>query len=445
MDSPAPALRGVLRGPLLTDAGLAVLLLAATAVAGPPATVTAGPTAGAPALWWGATTVGVVAVAVRRRWPVATFAAALLAAVSRMALGAGPAPADLAVLLTLSTVSTRRPRRVSLTVLAAALAVVTAVTLAVAAGGGSLGGPLAAGGETLGAPDGGTAPTAWGGVLVLGPLLAATWAVGWGTRSRRAYLAELEARARDLERERDQQAALAVAAERARITREMHDVVAHALAVIVMQAQGGAAAFEKRPADTLAALDTIVATGRASLADMRQALAPDGRPDEGPGAVPGLAGLAALVESVRRAGTPVAVQVDGAVRPLPAAVDAAAFRILQEALTNTMRHAGPGAAAQVLVSYEAGALVLEVSDDGGARAAGARGDVGRIGQGSGHGVRGMAERAALLGGEAAAGPGPAGGYVVRARLPHGGGAAGGGALVGPGDGAARAGDDGEAS
>ncbi|MFD6179436.1 MULTISPECIES: sensor histidine kinase [unclassified Isoptericola] len=410
MNTPGEARRSALRSPWFQDAGLAALLLAGTAVVADPAPGTA-------VVWWAATAVGVAAVVLRRRWPVPAFTAALLAAVARMALGAGPAPADVAVLVTVATVAVLRPRRVSLVALGAGLAVVTAWSLVVASAGG--GGGFGAGGETLGA-GGAPAPSSWGGPAVLGPLLAASWALGWGVRSRRAYLAELEARARDLERERDQRAALAVAAERARLTREMHDVVAHGLAVIVMQAQGGAAAFERRPADTLAALDAIVATGRASLADMRQALAPDDgrddrpddRPDRGPASEPGLADLAGLVDRVRQAGTPVALHVEGAPRPLAAAVDAAAFRILQESLTNVMRHAGPAASAQVLVSYDDGALTLEVSDDGPDRAD----DRGERDHG-GNGLRGMRERAALLGGEVSAGPGPRRGFAVRARLP----------------------------
>jgi signal transduction histidine kinase len=230
-------------------------------------------------------------------------------------------------------------------------------------------------------------------------------------QSRRAYLGELEARARDVERERDQQAALAVAAERARISREMHDVVAHGLAVIVMPAQGGAAAFAKRPADTLTALDAIVATGRASLADIRHALAApfvDGQIDDSARPVPGLAQLRRLVDQVQQAGTTVQLHIDGSPRPLPTRVDVSSYRILQESLTNTMKHAGPEAAAQVIVSYRSDELRLEVSDNGAGQS---------IPDGTGNGLRGMRERAALLGGEVVTGPGPDGGYVVRARIP----------------------------
>ncbi|WP_460492498.1 sensor histidine kinase [Dactylosporangium cerinum] len=185
----------------------------------------------------------------------------------------------------------------------------------------------------------------------------------------------------------------------------MHDVVAHGLAVIVMQAQGGAAAFAKRPADTLAALDTIVATGRASLADMRHVLSSlDQVTDAAP--VPGLADLPRLVDQVRQAGTPVELRVDGAARAVPTGVGVSAYRIIQEALTNTMKHAGPGARARVSVTYGVTEVVLEAVDDGRPVAAG-----------TGNGLRGMRERVALLGGSVTAGPGPDGGYVVRARIP----------------------------
>ncbi|TMR91468.1 sensor histidine kinase [Nonomuraea basaltis] len=384
-----------------------------------------------PPVRWALIGVCIAAVAVRRRWPVPALAAASLAAVAQMALAAGPTPADLAVPVTLYTIAAGRRRQVSLALLGAALAVATAwsvfVSLDGKADGWLYGGPRTGGDErppgvavppprsatgdaALPRDDEPTAfgPTDWGGIPVLGSLLLVAWAIGWGLQSRRAYLGELTARARDLERERDQQAALAVATERARITRELHDVVAHGLAVIVMQAQGGAAAFANRPADTLAALDTIVATGRASLADMRHVLSSSGQIDGDARPVPGLAQLPRLIEQVRQAGTPVQFHIDGSPRPLPAGVDVSSYRIVQEALTNTMKHAGPGACVQVVVSYGSDELRLEVSDNGTGEPAADK---------AGNGLRGMRERAALLGGEVAAGPGSDGGYAIRARIP----------------------------
>ncbi|MEV6104179.1 sensor histidine kinase [Streptomyces sp. NPDC051940] len=389
-----------------------------------------------PVARWALIGVCVAAVAVRRTWPIPALAAASLATVVQMSLAAGPVPADLAVPVALYTIAAQRRRQVSLALLGAALAVATAwsayVTLDGKADGWLHGGPRTGGQErppgVAGPPPqsatGDAAlprgeeptafgPTDWGGIPVLGSLLLGAWAIGWGLQSRRAYLGELRARARDLERERDQQAALAVAAERARITRELHDVVAHGLAVIVMQAQGGAAAFANRPDDTLAALDTIVATGRASLADMRHVLSSSGsgQIDGDTRPVPGLAQLPRLIGQVRQAGTPVQFHLDGSPRPLPAGVDVSSYRIVQEALTNTMKHAGPGACVQVVVSYTSDELSLEVSDNGTGGPAADKADT------VGNGLRGMRERAALLGGEVAAGPEPGGGYAVRARIP----------------------------
>ncbi|WP_053207858.1 sensor histidine kinase [Jiangella muralis] len=434
------ALGGALRRSSIQDAGLAAALLAGTWAVGGSAATPVVSASFAEALWpharWVLIVICVAAVAVRRRWPIPALAAAALAGMVQMALAAGPVPADLAVPIILYTIASQRPRKASLALLGAALAVVTAWSAYVnldgrvngwvyegpfGAGAGARA-PEAPGPQPQGAErdlplrDGGETletfgPTDWGGTPVLGSLLVVAWAIGWGVQSRRAYLGQLEARARDVQRERDQQAALAVAAERARISREMHDVVAHGLAVIVMQAQGGAAAFAKRPADTLAALDAIVATGRASLADIRHVLAApfvDGQIDDSARPVPGLAQLRRLVDQVEQAGTTVQLHIDGAPRPLPTRVDVSSYRILQESLTNTLKHAGPEAAAQVIVSYRSDELRLEVSDNGTNES---------ISDGNGNGLRGMRERAALLGGEVATGRGPDGGYVVRARIP----------------------------
>lgn len=419
---PGMKIHAALRRPSFQDAGLAALLLTATlavdrAVATP---VISGLFAEAvwlrePPARWVLIGVCVAAVAVRRRWPIPALAVASLAALARMALAAGPVLSDLAVPIILYTIAAHRRRTVSLALLGAALVVTTAWSVYVALDGKTDGwlykGPFGRGGQVRGgAPEGLTTlgPTDWGGLPVLGSLLVVAWAIGWGMRSRRAYLGELMARARDLERERDQLAALAAAAERARITRELHDVVAHGLAVIVMQAQGGAAAFAKRPTDTLAALDTIVATGRASLADIRHVLSAPGQVDGPARPVPGLAQLPRLIDQVRQAGTPVQLHINGSPRPLPTAVDVSSYRIVQEALTNTMKHAGPGASAQVTVSYRNDELRLDASDNGAGESTSG---------GTGNGLRGMRERAALLGGDVAAGPGPDGGYVVRARIP----------------------------
>jgi signal transduction histidine kinase len=439
MRSLAAALWGTLRRSSVQDVGLAALLLTGTwALNGAAAT---GVINGwfADAVWlreppgrWVVIGVCVAAVAVRRRWPIPALGAATLAAVGQMAVAAGPVLADVAVPIILYTIAAQRRPKVSLALLGAALAVATAWSVYVAHDGETdgwtyVGRPFAVGGQERipespvgpqgavldGPRQGGQeftmlGPTDWGGIPVLGGVQVIAWAIGWGIRSRRAYLGELMARARDLERERDQQAALAVAAERARINRELHDVVAHGLAVIVMQAQGGAAAFAKRPADTLAALETIVATGRASLADIRHVLSASGQVEGPAQPVPGLAQLPRLIDQVRQAGTPVQLHINGSPRPLPTGVDVSSYRIVQEALTNTMKHAGPGARAEVVVSYRSDELRLDASDNG----TGAPNPAG-----TGNGLRGMRERVALLGGEVTVGPGPDGGYVVQARIP----------------------------
>lgn len=422
----------LLRRSSVQDAGLAALLLAGAwaAIGRGGATAEGGWFAETvwlrePAVAWALIGVCAGAVAVRRRWPVAAFTAAAVAAVAEMALAMAPVPSDLAVPIVLYTVAVQKRRKVSLAVLAATLAAAAAWSVYVAVDGKPDGWRYEDVGEHVPSPPQrdersqsglratDLGPTDWGGIPILGFLPVVGWAIGWGVRSRRAYLGELTARALDAERERDQRAALAVAAERARITRELHDVVAHGLAVIVMQAQGGVAAFAKRPADTLAALDTIVTTGRASLADMRQVLSASGHTEGPTEPLPGMAQLPRLIDRVRQAGTPVQLHINGSPRPLPTAVDVSSYRIVQEALTNTMKHAGPGACAQVMVSYESDRLRLDVSDNGGATQRDPGGDAG-----AGNGVRGMHERVALLGGELTAGRGPGGdGYLVRARLP----------------------------
>ena len=213
--------------------------------------------------------------------------------------------------------------------------------------------------------------------------------------------------ARTLERSRQEEARRAVAEERARLARELHDVVAHAVSMVVVQAEAGAAAGPAGRVEE--AFDAIAGTGRTALAELRRLLGVLRSPGEaGPREPqPGVAQLEPLVESVRRAGLPVEVRVEGPDRPLPPGVDLSAYRIVQEALTNSVKHAGP-ARASVLLRYGERELELEVTDDGCGPRAGAP---------SGHGLAGMRERTALLGGELDAGPAPGGGFAVRARLP----------------------------
>jgi signal transduction histidine kinase len=205
------------------------------------------------------------------------------------------------------------------------------------------------------------------------------------------------------------QAEQALAAERARIARELHDIVAHHLSVVVLQAAGAQASAKPAPE----ALAKIERSGREALIEMRRLLGVLRDPAEGEGLAPqpGVAELAALAEGVRAAGLQVRLAVEGDHVALPTAVDVSAYRIVQEALTNVLKHAGP-ASADVTVGCVDGAVVIEITDDG-VGAAVADPSVG------GHGLIGMRERAAIFGGDLLAGPQPGGGFAVRARLPLG--------------------------
>jgi signal transduction histidine kinase len=212
---------------------------------------------------------------------------------------------------------------------------------------------------------------------------------------------------RTLQRQREDEAQRAVAEERARLARELHDVVAHAVSMVVVQAEAGAAGGP--PGRVEEAFDAIADTGRTALSELRRLLGVLRSPGEDSPRQPqpGVAQLEPLVESVRRAGLPVEVRVEGTGRPLPPGVDLSAYRIVQEALTNSVKHAG-AAQASVLLRYGERELELEVVDDG-------RGP--RSSASAGHGLAGMRERTALLGGQLDVGPGPGGGFAVRARLP----------------------------
>lgn len=243
-------------------------------------------------------------------------------------------------------------------------------------------------------------------------LLVAAFAVGDAMRSRRAHLAAVEQRTADLAREERQRAVLAVAAERARITRELHDVVAHGISVMVVQAQGASAALDRHPDRAATALQHVITTGRTALAEMRRLLAA-GRTDPAEDArltpLPGLGAVPALIDQLRSTGMRIELHVDGVPAAVPAAVDLSAYRIVQEALTNTLKHAGPGAGAVLRLAFEPGRLRVEVADDGTGLADGA--------DGRGNGLRGIAERVAMLGGELETGRADGGGFRLCATLP----------------------------
>ncbi len=249
-------------------------------------------------------------------------------------------------------------------------------------------------------------------------VLALAIMLGDTVRSRRALAAETADRLRLAEEEREAETARRVAEERLRIARELHDTVAHSMATITVQAGSALRlpAGSQSPA-VQAALTAIRQTSKSALADMRVTLGQLRGNGAGTGpaqvntaqvAAAGLDRLPALSEAVRAAGAPVSVSIEGAPVPLEPGVDHAAYRILQESLTNVLRHAGPLASATVRVCYQPDALTIEVTDDGAGPAAQLAG---------GHGLTGMAERAAAVGGQLTAGPHPDGGFEVRATLP----------------------------
>jgi signal transduction histidine kinase len=234
---------------------------------------------------------------------------------------------------------------------------------------------------------------------------AVVWAAALSVRFYRQQRISAEERRLTAVREREQLTRVAVAEERARIARELHDIVAHSLSVIVLQANGGEYAFEHDPARAREALRTIGTTGRDALEEIRQLvqiLRGDGEDDPADHAV------ASVVERARAAGVAVDLIVDGAPPEVPGGVALAVYRIVQESLTNTLKHAGPAPAATVRVTYRAGAVELEVTDTGAG---------GTATPGGGHGLVGMRERATLYGGTFDAGPSLAGGWRVRARIP----------------------------
>jgi signal transduction histidine kinase len=246
-------------------------------------------------------------------------------------------------------------------------------------------------------------------------VVAATWLLGHFAHNYRAYAARLEERTAELERAREELARRAVVEERLRLARELHDVVAHAMSVIAVQSGVGAHVANTQPKEAAKALAAIEATSRAALEELRRLLGVLRQEDEPQGdlaPVPGLANLDSLLAEVSKAGLAVKLQVNGTRPLLPAGVDLSAYRIVQEALTNVVKHAGP-ARAQVVVGYRDQDVTVEVIDDG-------RGTVppasdGRVG--SGHGLIGMRERVAAFGGDLQIGPRPGGGFRVAARLP----------------------------
>jgi signal transduction histidine kinase len=243
--------------------------------------------------------------------------------------------------------------------------------------------------------------------------LATAWAIGTNARTRRAYLAELQDRARRLAADRDRDARQAATTERQRIARELHDVVTHNVTVMVISAGAARIMADADPDRLRAELASVERVGRQTLTELRHLLGVLRADDTGAGLrepQPGLARLDALLVRIREAGLPVKLVIEGQPRLLPQGIDVSAFRIVQEALSNTLRHAGP-CTARVEVCFGDTDLRLAILDDGRGPAPG---DThGR----RGHGIIGMRERAAMVGGHLHTGPAPGGGFTVRASLP----------------------------
>ncbi|HST41213.1 MAG TPA: histidine kinase [Conexibacter sp.] len=379
------------RRPLLADAAGAALLGLLFALP------LVGRTGVEPAEWLIAAGL-TLPLALRRRAPVLVFAAIASVALVQW-LTSEVILADAALLIALYTVAAHERRRWAFPAAVAVLEL--GVLLAV-----------------LGA-DGADVVI---GFLSLSAFVVAAGALGVYVRTRREHIAALTLRAEQLERERDQQAQLAAAAERARIARELHDVVAHNLTVMIALADGARLTAGSDPAAADAAIGSVSATGREALGEMRRLLgvlreeaaggdrAAAAEAADGHAAPlhpqPGLDQLDALVAQVRGAGLQTRVVRRGAPAPLSPGAQLTVYRLVQEALTNTLKHARAPSSAEVRLAWEPGALALEVVDDG----------AGPLAAEEGHGLAGMRERAAAYGAVIEAGPRPRGGWSVRTRL-----------------------------
>ncbi len=322
---------------------------------------------------------------VRRRYPTAVFCVLVAVAFVQWLLDIR-LPADMALLFALYIVAATQSWR---RILAAALVMELGIVLAVVR----------------------WTNNDWlAGVFLTGMVTAAV-ALGFYFRTRRAYLAQLRERAVQLEHERDQQGELAAAAERARIAREMHDIVAHHLTVMVALSDGAAAAAATSPERAAAAMESVSAVGREALADTRRLLGVLRQSDrtEGREPLPDLAQVEELISRVRDAGLQTELVVAGTPKTLPTGMQLMVYRLVQEALTNTMKHAGPGATARVALTYSAATLTLVVTDDG-------LGTAEASASTAGHGLAGMRERVQAWGGTLEAGPLPQGGWKVSASV-----------------------------
>jgi signal transduction histidine kinase len=375
----------------LFDSGLALVAAGLSTVLfvfdnGP---VGSGLPSGTLALAYGLALLHTLPLVARRLFPGVVLGISVASGLAVAALGVPPIVLGPAILVAVYSVAAYGDRWVSLAGLAAAELGSAAVQL------------------TSGRVN---TPTVVTNTLVIG----AAWLLGHFVGVRRDHIARLE-RTAELERARAELARRAVAEERLRLARELHDVVAHSISVIAVQSGVGAHVAVTQPEEAAKALAAIEVTSRAALTELRRLLGVLRQEGESQGSlapVPGLADLDALLAEVAKAGLGVRLRVEGTPSPLPAGLDLSAYRIVQEALTNVVKHAGP-ARAQVVIGYRDQAVTVEVTDDG-------RGVTVPTGDGQarvGHGLIGMRERVAVFGGDLEAGPRPGGGFRVAARLP----------------------------
>lgn len=345
--------------------------------------------------------------AVHRDHPRGSFLVVVAAALVQMSLNVGPLPADVMLVLSVFGVAAHCERRMSLA--ATVLAIVITCVAVTRWGSGT------------------TASTVIGMVSATAVVVAA-WAWGSVSSRRRAYVARLKTRADELERDRDEQARIATEAERTRIAREIHDIVSHSLSVVVVLADGASHTVRTDPAAAERALRDLSRTGRDALADMRRMLGVL-RDDEPSSDLPqpNLARLSELVDSVSLPGVTVHLATSGDVRALPAGTELAAYRIVQEALTNVRKHYGPAVTrVDVVLRFDDHELEIRVTDDGGGMVTASTVDenasfasVSGAATGTGHGLLGIRERVRVHGGTMRAGTGDVGGFEVVANLPIG--------------------------
>ena len=330
------------------------------------------------------------AVAIRRRWPLGAVLVALVGVVGQEALGGQvtqhTAGALLALFLVFYAAGAFLEERPAWLALALGFAGSAASVLLSA----------------------GTSSDLWFGAIFLEGL---PWAVGRIVRERNARERAYRERAERVDAEREQHAVTAVWGERARIARELHDVIAHSVSVMVLQAGGARMVMDAEPERAEVSLGSVERAGRDALAEMRRLLGVlgSGEDPQSLAPQPGLRDIEDLIGRTRSAGLSTCLRVDGEPTTVSAALDLCAYRIVQEALTNAIKHAGP-AQAEVRLRWASEALEVEISDDG-------RGSGDVNGGSGGHGIAGMRERVALYGGSLDAGPGPGRGFTVRAHLP----------------------------